>query len=363
MSLRETLEERIRLSDHVGDDSMTRSALEFDLFESSKIYHPDLQPVVAELRRHVRNGNLDTLRRLRASRLLMIAADHAFDPIVAKDAFESHQTIRTTDDKSRLLHQHASLIFHTIFGDRNAALKCARELDVLADRAEFSWSRVASTVTSALAKRVVDAQPDSYDVLARSFEESRKYGMLRLALSVGALITASLFDDGRIEDARNWGQHSLDVAKDAHSDQLPTDYLASQIDLSLFSGDFDRAQLLLEGLEACAPSVPGPRMQRELLVYRARVYQFCGHAITDSDYELLLALHELGSTFGRHDDHAEVLWVALNQRGDGKQATRMLRKYLLSSRRELRPCNFFLRTRTADDPVWRELTMRRRRRR
>jgi hypothetical protein len=89
-----------------------------------------------------------------------------------------------------------------------------------------------------------------------------------------------------------------------------------------------------------------------MLVYKVRVDQFAGRVTPVKDIKELLCLHERGSRLGRHDDNVEVLYVALLERGEAARASDMLREYLTEERRELRRCNYWLRTRTAGDDVW-----------
>jgi hypothetical protein len=66
----------------------------------------------------------------------------------------------------------------------------------------------------------------------------------------------------------------------------------------------------------------------------------------------LLQYHERAKRFGRHDDHMQVLWSALRAVGRAADASRLLRNYLRSERRERRACRYLLRLITIDDPEW-----------
>jgi DNA-binding SARP family transcriptional activator len=351
-TLLEVLEERFALTYHVGDDVSRKSALEFDLLEARNMERPDLQPFVASLLHHVRNANLDPIRRLRASRMLMVVADQNFDAAVGREAFAVHQSIGHLHSRSGLMGHHATLIYHAVFGDRHSALEHASRLEQASQQTERSWASMVSIITSTIARRIVDPGPQDYEALTRCFRESRALGMNRLASTTSALVTACLFDDGRFAEAREWGDAAQEAARELSAEEIPMEHLTSAIDLALFEGNMHGARQLIDRLTRSEHRFPAPRMQRELLVYRVRVDQFLGGYTSDRDLDSLLELHDRGSSFGRHDDHAEVLWVALMSRGATRQASAMLESYLKLSRREVRPCNYYLRTRTASDPVW-----------
>jgi hypothetical protein len=168
----------------------------------------------------------------------------------------------------------------------------------------------------------------------------------------------SAFDDGRHDEARRWCRSSSEVATRIPLEAWAADYPCAEIDLALLDGRYDRAEDYLQLLCSIIPERAGPRMRRETLVYKTRVDQFCGRGTTEAALSELLAFHSLGSTFGRHDDNVEVLWVGLMERGYAFQASAMLSEYLLTSRRELRRCNYWLRTRTAEDPSWNDSRVR-----
>jgi hypothetical protein len=89
------------------------------------------------------------------------------------------------------------------------------------------------------------------------------------------------------------------------------------------------------------------------LINRVRYEQFAsGTPASSTDLESLLACHRRGRSFGRHDDHMEVLWGALVSRDRHEEASLFLFDYLTKFRRERRPCSHFLRIRSASDPMW-----------
>jgi len=349
----QVLQDRIALANGVSDTVEQRSSLAFDLFEARAVHSPDVQPLVKPLEAHLRNTHLDTTRRLRAARMLMVGADHCFDPAAAKAAFAQLRNLRTSDPYARLSRLSTCLIYHTVFGERSDALACIDQIEQETQNTERSWERIAAAKSCHIAQRVVAAGPLASDWLANAFQECRETGVRRTALSIAGLLSVTQFDDGCIDESLRWGAIAEDIARHLATDESGIDFVVAQIDLALNAGDLRRAYAFLKRLATIVPRrAPGPRVRREMLVYKVRVDQFAGRVTPVEDIKELLCLHERGSRLGRHDDNVEVLYVALLERGEAARASDMLREYLTEERRELRRCNYWLRTRTAGDDVW-----------
>jgi hypothetical protein len=346
------LEERIALSEEVNDTFVTRRALAFDLLEARVVHSPDLAAVISSLHSYLSDAEMDVARRLRAGRLLMIAADHNFDEFAAQQAFNQLPELYTDEPSLELLRLHACLIFHTTFGDRRQAHDCLNRISQLAARHERSWIRVASATSTFVARRVIDPAPASTCLLEETFKECLDGGVLRAALVIAGMLTGTLFDDGRPEEASQWAAVAREVAAKLPVDDSLTEHPLGFIDLALHMGAIESAQHMLDDFLASAPKCPGPRLKREMMVYRCRVDQLCGRGTTDKDLDELLGFHALARRLGRHDDNVEVIWVALQERGESSKASELLEEYLRFSRRETRRCNYWLRTRTASDRAW-----------
>jgi hypothetical protein len=351
-ALRQVLSERIALSGDVEDPIEVRRALAFDLREANEILSGDRQRSPADLERHASDSDLDITRRLRAVRLLLIAADVCFDLEAAKRGYSISKNIAPSTPPDELLSLQAALIYHSSYGQREDAFACAARLLELADGTERSWGRLSAMKVYVIAFRGVAAEPRVNEVLERMFAECSDHGVHRTAIGIAGLLASFWFDDGDIEASKHWGAIARDLLMRPDKSEMTIEYTTSQIDLALYAGDVATAEGLLRAFLTHAPSAPRPRLYRELLVYRVRVDQFAGRGTAESDLAELQRIHELAKSFGRHDDHVEVLWAALRERGDFGNASALLSDYLKESRRELRRCHYWLRTRTACDPAW-----------
>jgi hypothetical protein len=137
------------------------------------------------------------------------------------------------------------------------------------------------------------------------------------------------------------------------SDRRSMDFLSSQVKLAILRDDRETAMKYIDLMPLSAPIVRSGLSAHSLFLYRLRYRQLYSTEIaSEAELNRLLAWHDRARTFGRHDEHMEVMWVALRQRHQAELASSLLSEYVRESRRERAPCQYLLRTRTAEDPVW-----------
>lgn len=348
-----TIAERQSLSDRVGDTHIVRASLAFDRLEAEVLDYSVPASHLDALLRHVTSVDLDNPRRLRAARLLMIAADVLIDAPLASSVFDLGESLVATDTRSELHRRHISLIFHTVFGDPQTALSIASGMELLAAEGERSWSKFVSHRNCSLARQLVGPHDSDYGKLERDYIECLDASMSMTALHCASHLASILIDDGDIASAREWMRRAenLIASKELHDN--PVDYLSGQVDLALLAGDEPRARHFLAKMHENADRYRFGRLRNDLFLYRLRVDQMCGGgAVSSKDVAELLRFHKLARSFGRHDDHMEVLWVALVSHGRSREASVLLDEYLRTHRRERRSCRHLLKTRTQVDPAW-----------
>ena len=348
-----TIAERQTLSDIVGDTHLVRASLAFDRLEAEVLDYSIPASHLDALLRHVRSVDLDTHRRLRAARLLMMAADVLIDAPLASSVYDLGDSLVATDTVSELHRRHISLIFHTVFGDPNSALTIASGIDSIAAEGERSWSKFVSHRNCSLARQLVGPDNADYTELERDYSECLDASMSMTALQCAAHLASILIDDGDIARAQEWMLKAEKLIGSRELRDNPVDYLSGQVDLALLAGDERRARHFLARMHENAHRYRFGRLRNDLFLYRLRVDQVCsGAAISSHDLAELLRFHELARSFGRHDDHMEVLWVALVSHGRATEASVLLAEYLRTHRRERRSCRHLLKTRTQVDPAW-----------
>jgi hypothetical protein len=133
------------------------------------------------------------------------------------------------------------------------------------------------------------------------------------------------------------------------------DFLASQMNLALDRGDVEGARGWLEAMPEASPLLATGLNENALQLYRLKFKQRTSAApATDEEIARLLSWHQKARSFGRHDEHVSIMWVALTSRGRDTEASDLLRHYLTHFRRERRGVteDFYWTTRL--DPVWRD---------
>jgi DNA-binding SARP family transcriptional activator len=353
-ALQEVLRERTCLSSHVGDTMAERERLEFDTIEAGLLNHDDPDQYRGRLRTLLRSQQLDVRRRISGARSLMIAADQDLDRALALETCVVNSTIDPPDTRSALLHCQTTLIYHATFGDREEALRNIHKLTSLVASADPSWEATSARLNIALGRLIVDSEPIDISDLESAFDECRAAEMNRMALSIAGRIGSYYVDIGDIERAASWIANAESLLLRPGSDRVSPDFLTSRADLALLTGDFSRARELISLMPRYSPRFMTGIFRNSLLLYRLRCEQMeFGSPASAREIAQLTEWHSEARSLGRHDEHMEVLWVALASVGRGQEASSHLYEYLTESRRERRQCSYLLRTRTATDNVWR----------
>jgi DNA-binding SARP family transcriptional activator len=349
--------ERRTLSALVRDSTPRRAQLAFDEDEARVTHLSTPSLHIEALKAHATSVNLDSHRRLRAARLLIMAADGELDEKLASETTASTESIATDNSLSLLLRSQIPLIFHTVFGNPDTALNIAADIERQVQMVERSWYTFIAKRNCSLARQLVGTGSANYEDLERSYYEALDASMIADALQSASHLTSILIDDGNLADARKWMKICKGLADVGPVQSVPIDYLSAQVDLALLDGDNRHAASYLAQMQHNAPRYASARLRNDLLIYQLRVRQVCGgEAISAEELQTLLVFHTLARRYGRHDDHMDVLWVALSSLGESAKASSLLSEYLRDFRRERRSCRYFLRMRTQSDFAWSDLT-------
>lgn len=345
--------ERRSLGSRVHDSTERSAQLIFDEDEASVLKNSNPAAHVDAIRAHLESSLLDPHRRVRAARLLMMAADANLDAGLARYTIERCLKLTPENSHSALLLSHVSLIYHTIFGDPVEALRIADDIQEQAKKLERSWYTITSERNCAFARQLAAPGPSDYESFERAFAQAIDASMIPLALGHAGSLISVLIDDGELYRAQEWMATAERLADQVDSHDFAIDYLGAQVDLSLLTGNHKKATRYVEAMERCAPRYQSKRSRNDLVIYRLRVQQFVGSPwAPEAHVEQLLHYHEAGKRLTRHDDHMDVLWHTLNAVGEPGRASALLADYLANHRRERRPCRHILRLRTRSDPAW-----------
>jgi DNA-binding SARP family transcriptional activator len=346
------IDERAALLRTTGSEDVHQEAFSSDRLDAQLQSHANPSAPETDLMAFMYSPSLDTVRRVRAAQRLMASADATANPALAAAVHDALHDFDTSDLTAKAFYNQSLLIYHSVFGDATHALSIAQTIIAIAKREPYSWPNIRGQVNASLALRLVGTSNDSLDHLEALHAELVAMGAVPLSVLVASRAASFLLDDGDVASARRWVRRADSARGNRTLSWLPAEYISVQTDLALVAGDLDRAERLIATMRDAAPLYEAPRFRMELMSYALRLAQYAGDATSESDVDELLAWHLRARSYGRHDDNMDALWVALVQQGKAVLASELLGDYLRVHRRELRPCSYFLRVRTASDPAW-----------
>jgi hypothetical protein len=349
------LTKRSALSDRVGDNLAARLRIAADFADARLSNHEDMVSLLPELQTLLASEELDEMRRLRTAKVLMITADSLFDEHLARKA---HLALprRLHTLSAELLRDQVEAIYHASYGDLDVAASIAHRLETVACKLDLSPITIAGQITATLANHIAGRLPASTDNLEQLFQRCLSASMHDAAMRTSVRIGSISFDAGLVDTASYWFKRATQLIAEGGIERPGGDYWSLQLDLALEHGDFAIARSAIDIMPQQTPVNSSARAAREYLVYRVYVELSAGGMASEADIQRLINWHQRVKHLGRHDDHMQVVWMALWRSGRCTEASDLLRDYMLISRRERRPYGPAFRSRTAADEIWTELS-------
>jgi DNA-binding SARP family transcriptional activator len=350
----QAIDERSLLVQMLGLSDSRRQSMAADRLDAKLLDWCDPVAAESELRHFMRSEELDQPRRIRAAFRLLVAADATADTDTAEEVFSALKGLVPGDSIAQVYWDQALLVYHSVFGSREEALRLARRLIDGASRIPESWPHVRGMLNASIALQIGGDSEEAIFHLEVAYRQLATAGVSSIALLVAARLASFWLDDGDLNKSARWSRMADQHRRAEGAENLPSDYLSAKADLALLSGDLASARTYVGMMRHTAPMYEAPRFRMEAVSYALRLSQFEGIPCADDDLRELIEWHYRARSFGRHDDIMDVLWVALTANGEQARATVLLRDYLHTHRREVRACRYMLRLRTAEDPIWGE---------
>ena len=290
---------------------------------------------------------------MRAARFLIISAHNLLDERLAAEAHQINVSLQASSQLALLTQKSASLIFHTVFGDRDQAMCEADELTSLVARSPVLSERVSVLLNVNLARWHLDARALDIAPAEKLFNQGIEGDAPAIALHLASQTASFLLEDGRLAEAREWAQRAHAIHACHRFDRLPMDYLCVQSHLAMLDGRVEDAKRLIDSMPVYAPKCKAGMTNNAVFVWNVLYKRLClDQRAAPEDLLRLRSYHLIAQAYGKHDYHVEALWMALVDAGQRTEAHEMLGQYF-EVRRERRAPNYTLRLRTADDPYWR----------
>jgi hypothetical protein len=355
------MEVRIRLLQEEPYRSRTSAPKELAVLRvlrlEDKLHEPsDLVSLLGQLRGILVDDTQELDQRIRAAVTLLITADLMFGSNAAHVAWQ--ETISLPGSAASPHTLRVSLIFHTVFGDVNAAISIARDLlagvsnSTIADR--FSWRHR----NALFALHTLGCSSDFHTPASIIHSYARARRVNSTCAYVGSLITDCYLQEGDLEAAIDWTARNADDVRRVH----PTAGGVTQgfySTLAFLASACDRlhaAPKALAHFRRRLPLVHTPRLKAVDSALWMRLALLRGdQPPADDEVNALDRAYQLGGTFGRQDFVLEALWLAYSARGETARCSELLREYATLRRREPSQPDWSLRYSTRADTVWSEL--------
>ena len=345
------IDERSKLWRDAARTDPRAYALAFDRLDAQLVDYSNPSSPQEELLGYLESPRLDTSRRLRAARRLIVSADATADRLLAVAVIREVESLSLGNSADIAYHAQARMIFHTVFGDAEEALALAHAAIAASREHSYSWFHMRGLLNATLALQIVGDAQEALHHLERCYPLACVAGMQSSSILIASRLASFALDDGDIESAVIWSGRATERASELSDGRLPSDYLSVKADLAFVTGDTQSARTFVAAMQENAHQYEAPRYRVTRLAYRQRL-DSGGGTLSDEALHELLEWHHAAKAFGRHDDDMEAVWTCLRDRGEASAASELLRDYLFIHRREVRAPRYMLKALTAGDPVW-----------
>jgi DNA-binding SARP family transcriptional activator len=349
------IDERIALSRLESGDTELSEQLAFDRLDALLSDSEDPSSAERDLTTFMHSTVLDTTRRLRAIRRLMMSADATANPAMAAAAKDGLLSLPVDAPEARASSNQALLIYHTVFGSPALARSLALDTIAVGRLNPNNWLHISGRVNASLALQVVGDASDALRELEDCYPAVVSTGVSSSCILVASRMASFALDDGDMDSAISWSHRAKTHIPSNFDGRLPSEYLSVNADLALLNGEFGVARQFIAMMRNNTPLYRAPRYRTELLSYSHRLHHYEGRRPPAEEVTQLLKWHYRARSYGRHDDIMEALWTSLVADGRSVLASSLLLEYLAKCRRETRGCRHMLAVLTATDPAWEKL--------
>jgi tetratricopeptide (TPR) repeat protein len=337
-----------RLTERLGDYRRVQEGLDpvaiphdnFEFLEMEAMLRTrcDLSQLLARATSCVESRNASAEHRLRALVLGLMFADNLFDAGSAARLFAYLDTIDSSGPSLEAHRIHAELIYHSTFGDIDAALRCTDKW-LSQERGSGDPARICRALrNAAIPYRIGGLLDKAFACLVESFELASRHQMYSHAANTGDVLATLNLHCGDIDNAKRWCDTALAWARKTEENAVQVSIDRVKARISLFEGDFARARDLLRAHPdqggddtILRRSVDG--LAADVLLAAAEN----AHEKVLTAVPKLLTLFEKAQRYYGQDFNASAVATGLHYLGQRADADRLLRRYTLYSRRERAP--------------------------
>jgi DNA-binding SARP family transcriptional activator/tetratricopeptide (TPR) repeat protein len=351
----EALRERMEMAEKLNEGAQIRATLTLLAISNAIQDCGDPRDEADRLQEMLRDRRLSPATRAMAGKRLIALADVQFDQPLATDTYAhllDDDEPAFADDSSFL---SACMIYHTTFGDTARALDLIEaatpSVTTPSSGADFRNS-VRDNASLALLR--LGHYERARDRAIYTFEYLIARGAVWNAEFALSIVTDAEVSLGNWESAERWTQrwHEIATRRARYQSRFVSGYFSTKMLLAIHHGRYEEAERVLSTLGEFG-LLHAARYRALTLAYMTLIkYWSEDAALPDSLTGELRSLYARGQSFGAQDPIVEALWCAATREGRTDEASRMLKDYLTTHRRERTRPEWNLRRTTAQDPAW-----------
>jgi DNA-binding SARP family transcriptional activator len=319
----------------------------------------DLIPLLATLRRALVDPDLGAEQRVRTAATLLISSDLLYDRDLAHFTWQTTAPLLNDLSSSHPHSLRARLIYHAIFGEAEQAKATALCVFTHFPEPTLEPSTARSRSNALFALHVLGCSGEFHPHALTTFNHMRARKVLTQSIYVANMIAERFTIEGDIEAAIDWLVQVADDVRRVHptAGGVTPGYYSTLAFAASVCDRLEAASAALNMVQKNLPTIGTPRMRAidDALWMRLRLLDG-NKTESRTSMRALDELYQRGCTYGRQDTIVEALWLAYRTHGDVRRASRLLREYLTTKRRDLGPPEWSLRHMTREDPAWRELS-------
>jgi DNA-binding SARP family transcriptional activator len=354
--VRSALQQRLELSDRLRESRDLREAIRLRLIEKGFYIDGRFEEGVTRLAQMLADESHEPTLRLSAGIYLLIAADAELDERMGTETFATLSPLLQQLPTHHTLRVSAELIFHTVFGDISKAIGLTERLISLFPEPALAYEARRAREHAAFALNRLGHYSASNAILTKNYWFMHDHNVLSQATYSASLLAENAISAGEHKTAEHWLTRVDDAVADAEQRTVNSSpgYYSSCAHLAARSGRYEDALALMQRETSEYSLMATPRLHSMATTMRLRIEQLGGIGSPEQGALLqnLRSLYDRAGHLGGQDRTVEVLWHHLMSSGQAREASALLRDYLLNRRRENTQPEWSLRTSTSADRAW-----------
>jgi len=276
------------------------------------------------------------VHRLRAVHLGVIVCAEEGRVDEAKALFEVVDELSVAANHPALI-AHIRMIFHTDFGDEDQALEHAQALLELETKIGEPGSLNRARRNVAHFYRRIGLVGEAKKLFRDTFAVATDHGLDAHAARAAVMLALIALQEEDIPNVERWHSCAVKLAHTLDEKVLTDSFASISARIALYKGDFGPARDYLSAISRPSPHDPRFRYRLTTAAIQCQLSLATNVEIDRDSLEEMAQDFERYCSLGQHDFFALSLYNALVAVGESGRAIAILRRYVLSQRRDRGP--------------------------